>query len=467
MDSYLTGGAQPESMYQTMSITSPGRPTLFDQKKIPGRFEEKRINFISDIEGSSTRDKFEKYATRPQFDAGKFLPESKSVARTHVRNVPDNALMIDDIDGAQYAALGGMDRTNRRVNPLNPKYNLPTYKVPVSEYDAPLAVKSRDIMGISDIDGAAPSANRRTQKFMSRDTMNISDIDGAAADYHGFKAARERFEEKLQGKRQLSGAIPALAPPPFQQVLPKFQDRTTRSTNLCAPVYNINGIVIEDDPRFCKPKAERNFVQGGTFSLFTSDIPGAMSTNNPRKKERREIRNIMNTQDVLGAQADTVVHSIVSNRNTNPLFPVFQSLDDGAPMSHEVAPLIPASRVQDPSVRLLKMRSELKASMQVQVETASKGATPINSARSGFYSPVKDNGATGGGSSRGASNYNTPLNSGRGVMNTMGSSKSVPVLDTSKLNTGGLSARSGGTGRGSQAAQSRREEILSVRDLPQ
>ena len=47
------------------------------------------------------------------------------------------------------------------------------------------------------------------------------------------------------------------------------------------------------------------------------------------------------------------------------------------------------------------------------------------------------------------------------------SAEAVPVLDTSKLNTGGLSARSGGTGRGSQAAQSRREEILSVRDLPQ
>jgi hypothetical protein len=124
----------------------------------------------------------------------------------------------------------------------------------------------------------------------------------------------------------------------------RFQDRCVRDTNLMDPVYRVNGIDIQDEPK-SKPRPLKQFIPEN-HQLQTHDIEGAFTGWGQRT--RREIRNIMNTLDVPGAQADTIVHSMKSDRVTNPLTPVYASLD-GAPLPPLVVPLMPASFVDRPT----------------------------------------------------------------------------------------------------------------------
>jgi len=125
----------------------------------------------------------------------------------------------------------------------------------------------------------------------------------------------------------------------------RFQDRCVRDTNLMDPVYQVNGIEIRDEAK-SKPNPLKNFIPDNNL-LGTRDIDGAYPCWGQR--ERREVRNIMSTMDIPGAQADTIVHSMKSDRVTNPLTPVYDSLDGGAPLLPLVIPLMPASLVQRPT----------------------------------------------------------------------------------------------------------------------
>jgi len=124
----------------------------------------------------------------------------------------------------------------------------------------------------------------------------------------------------------------------------RFQDRCVRDTDLMDPVYHVNGIEIRDEAK-SKPKPLKNFIPDNNL-LGTRDIDGAYPCWGQR--ERREVRNIMSTMDIPGAQADTIVHSMKSDRVTDPLTPVYASLD-GAPLLPLVVPLMPASFVQKPT----------------------------------------------------------------------------------------------------------------------
>lgn len=466
----FVGGADA-NMYETTSITSPGRPTLFDQKRIPKPFEVKEMNKIDDIPGTKAHNKWNNFATKPQFDAARDLPESVPKKASQSRNVPDRQLMVNDIDGAQYSTGGGMESTNRCLDPLQPEYNLPSFTVPMNMFHAPSIAEARDVLAVDDIPGTRPNVGRRTGGRPTRDPLKTTDIDGARADYNGFNQVRDRFEIALNKSRNFGGTAspvgmthedytPVTFPSP-----PKFADRTTRRSNVVQPVYEINGITIEDD-KHTKPRRNPAYVNGGTFSLSTQDIPGATSTNSPYKKERREVRNIMNTSDVPGAQADTVVHSMVSERLTCPLFPVYKSLDDGSPVPHPVAPLLASDQVTAPSIRLLQKREEeLKQSLKAsplnspivtgRLSQSSSHQSPLNSnpvsARGGFFSPVRADVRTDS-----TESADSPFTN-------------VPRLRLA-VSSGPNTARSGGarsTGRVSAAELSRRSDIDDVRNLPQ
>lgn len=70
----------------------------------------------------------------------------------------------------------------------------------------------------------------------------------------------------------------------------------------------------------------------------------------PKLETRREIRNINFIQDIEGAQADTLKHTIVTKRRINPLYPVYQSLDDGEPLEPLVKPLLPPAIIKKPTL---------------------------------------------------------------------------------------------------------------------
>lgn len=164
----------------------------------------------------------------------------------------------------------------------------------------------------------------------------------------------------------------------------RFQDRCVRDTNLMDPVYKVNGIEIKDEVK-SKPKPLKQFIPDN-HQLHTRDIDGAYPGWGHRP--RREIRNIMNTLDVPGAQADTIVHSMKSDRVTNPLTPVYASLD-GAPLS-SIAPLMPASFVDKPTHSQRAKTAAPIASVAVPRSAPSSGRRDIPM----LALPVQSNNAT-------------------------------------------------------------------------
>jgi hypothetical protein len=54
--------------------------------------------------------------------------------------------------------------------------------------------------------------------------------------------------------------------------------------------------------------------------------------------------------DIEGAQADTLKRCLHTKRSTNPLYPVYKSLDGGEPLEPLLKPLIPASAIVKPTL---------------------------------------------------------------------------------------------------------------------
>ena len=221
------------------------------------------------------------------------------------------------------------------IDPINPVYKLPTYEKPMPH--RPKFVN--DSYDVSDIEGAKP---KTPKKYEPRETFR-NDIVGAQANW------RPRHE-----KARLE------APP--HDIMNKYSDISGRKlkpyevsqrrTDLCAPVYNIYGMEIKDDPRYSKSKPLKPYIHQGTYSLTTHDIPGATSKFAPQNvRPRREIRNITSTEDIQGAQADTLKHSMQTKRVTNPLNPVYQSLDGGEPLHNVIEPLLPVEIIKKPMIK--------------------------------------------------------------------------------------------------------------------
>lgn len=128
----------------------------------------------------------------------------------------------------------------------------------------------------------------------------------------------------------------------------RFQDRTSRITDPNNVQYHVNGMDYADD-KYTKPTALKSYI-ADNHQLQTKDITGAAPGFKDTKFVRREIRNINYIADIEGAHADSIKHSVVTNRQSNPLAPVYQSLDHGELLQPVVPPLIPPSMVKVPTV---------------------------------------------------------------------------------------------------------------------
>lgn len=333
--------------YLSTSIASIGAPTLPNQKPPSRNYAVRAVNRTDDIEGATPALPYSaKYTNKPtSFDV---IDGSMPRKQTHERNVPDLSLMIDDIDGTRHSIKDRMMRTKRHVNPLKPEYPLPSF-IPS---DIPETNFTRDTLTIRDIDG---SYTKPARQYQTRDTMSTQDIEGAQACYRP-AYRRARLENPPHGIMDNEGVV-------FKKT--SFQDRCTRSTNLTEPVYFVNGVTIQNEEK-SHPKPLKKHIQDNAL-LQTRDIDGAYPAWNQRP--RREVRNIMSTMDVPGAQADTVIHSMKSDRVTNPLMPVFTSLD-GKPLEPLVKPLMPDRFVEQPTLR------PQKQSVQQQPRGVTPGSTP-------------------------------------------------------------------------------------------
>ena len=156
-----------------MSIASLG-PSTLSREEIPMR-QGRETNFISDIDGTSSTNRYGKYCNKPQFLASE-IPGNTSKPLARSRNVPDVSLYVDDIPGARFFVRESFLRTNRHVDTLNPAYKLPSF-VP-TEVEPTKFI--RDNLYHDDVVGSRTTIKRQ---FNARDTMNVNDIEGAQADW--------------------------------------------------------------------------------------------------------------------------------------------------------------------------------------------------------------------------------------------------------------------------------------------
>ena len=94
--------------YQTLSIASPGEPTL---PRIEKKHHSARDpNNVQDIDGAQSAPRYRLFFNKPQFlnsDIEGAAP--KQHARS--RNVRDNSLYVDDIEGTRHTIKDRMMRT--------------------------------------------------------------------------------------------------------------------------------------------------------------------------------------------------------------------------------------------------------------------------------------------------------------------------------------------------------------------
>lgn len=238
-------------------------------------------------------------------------------------NKPDRQLYHDDIDGSN-CRNKWLFRTERCVNPLEPEYTLPSFVA------APVVAPkfTRDSHDVSDIEG---TKSRPLFPLAQRKNHLVEDIEGAQSGWKP-RHVRARYDA-----------------PPLDHSL-NVSDitaggfRTRRETNPLTPSYRVNGMDIADDPVKSKPKTLPKARDSPFYPLTTADIEGAQSgwrplpQVNPPLEARRHFRNTNFMGDIPGAQADTVKHSICTDRHVNPLNPVYASLD-GEPLANPQTPL--------------------------------------------------------------------------------------------------------------------------------
>lgn len=172
---------------------------------------------------------------------------------------------------------------------------------------------------------------------------------------------------------------------------PRFQDRSKRRTNPVSPEYLLDGMTIKDDAKYSKPKPLKKFIEGNHL-LRTDDIDGAKEGFGKMKRE--EIRNLMNIGDIDGAQADTVKSSMRTERETNPLTPMYNSLD-GEPMPPLLKPLIPQSFINQPTLRPSKGNKGKGISGDSADASAEAPPSTVYSARSFAEAYSKDGDSKG------------------------------------------------------------------------
>ncbi|CAM9357670.1 unnamed protein product, partial [Laminaria digitata] len=266
-------------------------------------------------------------------------------------NKPDRQLFHDDIDGSK-PRNKWLFRTTRCVNPLNPEYNLPSF-VAAPAVDPKFTRNSYDV---SDIDG---TKSKPLFPLKQRQNHLVEDIEGAQSGWRPRHVRARHDAAPLDYTLNVSDITGG-------------GFRTRRATNPLAPSYRVNGMDVADDPVKSKPRALPKARDSPFYPLTTLDIEGAqpgwrpLPQMNPPLEARRHFRNTNYMGDIPGAQADTVKHSICTDRRVDPLNPVYTSLD-GEPLTNPQTPLYKEPACQEAEAQL----SRIIAAEEVAAATAS------------------------------------------------------------------------------------------------
>ena len=158
--------SSPEhDMYTTMSVATLGSSTIEEGPK------KQYVHSPSKVFNEEKRPK--SYFNKPDFFSTADISGAQP-KRTHQRKELSDPLRVSDIDGASGQIKDRFLHTKRRVDPLQPTYQLPSCKVVPPEDPKFL----RDNLNVDDIPGT-----RSTTKivYQPRDNLKLDDIEGSSA----------------------------------------------------------------------------------------------------------------------------------------------------------------------------------------------------------------------------------------------------------------------------------------------
>eukprot|EP00743_Colponemidia_sp_Colp-15_P002215 GILK01002401.1.p1 GENE.GILK01002401.1~~GILK01002401.1.p1 ORF type:complete len:432 (+),score=32.46 GILK01002401.1:70-1296(+) len=295
-----------------------------ERKSRPEHKNKSSISFhdVADIEGA-----------RPSLGPYKYT--NKQDMKLNIRDIagsspkklhPDRAsgatwyLSNEDIEGSRPCPF--QFRTTRCVDPLQPAYPLPS----AAPTEPPAPQKFiRDQIDIKDIAGSSP---QKYYRFPQRETMGVRDIQGAYSSW-GKKYNKSSVKEIMRVD-DINGAEGFRSSRQTNPLSPRYLvDARPTLVDTSQLVFSASGTVTElgeiegNHPHVTKGKQD---PKNTTFSLLTSDIPGAQPDTvgvSPLGKTRQHWREVTNIRDIPGAQADTVKRVLKTKRQTNPLDPSY------------------------------------------------------------------------------------------------------------------------------------------------
>ena len=254
-----------------------------------------------DIEGACPR-KFAYYLNKEDF-TNRNNDIEKSSPREYYKYTNKKSFNLNNDDIEFSKPQCNKNNLTRHTNPLSPQYKLshPTLFPP------------------------------ENPKFI-RDSINIKDIKGSSPNKLGFN--KNLFKEIIK-KEPINDSFPKK--PYLRKTHYEYMDyrdvtkskNVYRNTNPLKPRYNWSYI---DDKKILgpidgnAPLVYGKYLYKNPFNLNNKDIEGSNTGSKYPIYKFKGNTYYLKTKDIYGAQGDTLIRGIITNRNINPITPKYQYL---------------------------------------------------------------------------------------------------------------------------------------------
>ena len=257
-----------------------------------------------DIEGSSPR-KFGAFNQKIDYTNKNDDIDKSSPRRLHIKlNKPEYNLSNSDIEYSQPHCV--KCKITRHLNPLEPKYNLPTSP----EYPPYEPRFIRDSIKVDDIEGAKP------RKIVSQNLLRESLKNNDVKDSWPRKPYVRKSKYEFMNYRDVTHT----------------EFKTKRSTNPLEPNYRmkfLDGSQIKFGPiEGNKPMVGSQYMYKVPMNLKIDDIAGSNPGSKNKFKKFMGTNSCYDISDIVGTKTGTLLKGISTKRHTNPLRPKYKYLGE-------------------------------------------------------------------------------------------------------------------------------------------
>jgi len=262
-------------------------------------------------------------------DFGSLPPGARSDWLNESNRRNHDSLYTGDIVGTKPGLLSVFVSSRQANDPLVPNYKLPAVPAPTnpnlhSRTQQPLG-SSHSRHDPNDINNKRPSAFSCMSNIAARDIMRTNDIIGGGRRQH--KAIQKGYDSMQVGDINSDGVFKS----------------GRRGADPLNPTYQYDPQTHQEkgwDIPGAKPRGFRDLSDNPDLKLKTRDILGCCPDDLTKVTRTVNTRQVLRTDDIYAAQANSVNHSMRTTRCTNPLDPVYKPLQSAS----DICPVFPNLR---------------------------------------------------------------------------------------------------------------------------